>query len=185
MKNLIPFALNPANWGLRGKARDEALAYHELDGYELEIRLAELSKEGTELAQTLLDINKAWGVIDEFEWLRQNVMLVTSGVDQEVELIKLDIDQHRIERREGEKKIASLLNEPWVAIVSDGLDTDAGPSGFYFEFDWNDQWIAMLREHGYEGVSEEELMEKWFTDVCRSEVVQNGPIPFNSSVVYD
>jgi hypothetical protein len=179
MTKFIPFALNPANWGLRGKARDEALAYHELEGYELEVRLAELSKEGTELAAALLDINKAWGVIDEFEWLRQNIMLVTSGVDQEVELIKLDIDQHRIEKREGEKKIASLLNEPWVAIVSDGLDTGAGPSGFYFEFDWNDQWIAMLREHGYEGVSEEELMEKWFTDVCRSEVVQN------SSVVYD
>lgn len=185
MKKLIPFALNPANWGLRGKAREEALAYHELEGYDLEIRLAQLEKEGPELDLAVADINHKWGYLDEYEWLKAHIVHETTGVDQEIELIKLDIDQHRIEKREGEKKIASLLNEPWVAIVDEGLDTGLGPSGFYFVFDWNDQWIAMLRDHGYEGVSEEELMEKWFTDVCRNEVVQNGPIPFNSSVVYD
>lgn len=185
MAKFLPFGLLPSQWGLRGKARDEAEAYHNLEGYELEVRLAEINHEGNDLLTALADIDKAWGLIDEHEWMRRHIVATTTGTDQQIELIKLDIEENRIEKREGEKQIASLLNEPWVSIVEEGLDPQQGPSGFYFVFDWNDHWIALLREHGYEGMNEEELMEKWFTDVCRNEVAQNGPIPFNSSVVYD
>ena len=185
MSKLIPFRWLPGSWGLSGKSFDEAEARYTLQGIELELRLAELNHDGAALDKARADISKNHGLIDDYEWMRLHILADTEGTDREVELLKLDIEFEKIEKRAGEKKIAALLNEPWVSIVEEGLDPAQGPSGFYFVFDWNDHWIDLLRKHGYEGESEDELMERWFTDVCRNEVMQSQPIPFNSSVVYD
>jgi hypothetical protein len=188
MGKLIPFRWLPASWGLSGKAYDEAQAYYSLEGYELEMRLAEINSADTaSLMRTQADINKNHGVIDEYDWMRQHILAETldKPIDREVELTKLDIEFGRVEKRTGEKKIAELLGEPWVGIVEEGLDPAQGPNGFFFVFDWNDKWIEQLRAHGYEGATDDDLMEKWFADVCRNEVMQSAPIPFNSSVVYD
>lgn len=189
MAKLIPFRWLPASWGLSGKSYDEAEARYELEGYELEIRLAEINHadDGAAFIKAEADIKKNYGFISEYEWMQQHILAETidKPTDREVELIKLDMEFEKIEKREGEKKIANLLNEPWVGIVEEGLDTSQGPNGFYFAFDWNDAWINLLRTSGYEGDTEDELMEKWFTDVCRNEVMQSQPIPFNSSVVYE
>jgi hypothetical protein len=186
MKNrLIPFNWTPASWGLRGQAFDVAEAHYSLEGIDLDLRLAEINHEGATLLKVQADINYKYGIIDEYEWLRQHIMADSEGINQEVELLKLDIEFDKIEKRDGEKKIANLLHEPWVSIVEEGLDPNAGPSGFYFVFDWNEEWIALLRQHGYEGGTDDELMEKWFTDVCRNEVMNSQPVAFNSSVVYD
>lgn len=217
-KPLIPFHWLPASWGLRGSARDEAQAHYELEGYDLEVRLAEIKYEGDDLKKKLLRIDYAHGLISDYDFevalanleLRGNDLakalieidhghgliseddkvrallpLTLDGVELAVELIKLDIETGQVDRFKGEKEIADLLKEPWVAIIKEGLDITAGPNGFYFEFDWNENWIDMLRAHGYEGTTDEELMEKWFTDVCRNEVVQSQPLPFNSSVIYE
>lgn len=187
MAKLIPFRWLPASWGLSGKSYDEAEARYSLEGLELELRLAEINNDGAALMKAQADINKNWGLISEYDWMRQHILAETidNETNREVELIKLDMEFDVIDKRAGEKKIAALLKEPWVSIVEEGLDQTQGPNGFFFVFDWNEHWIEMLRAAGYEGDSEDELMEKWFTDVCRNEVMQSAPIPFNSSVIYD
>lgn len=184
-KPLIPFSWLPASWGLRGKVREEAEANYSLKGYDLEVRLAEINKTGTDLERELIEIDHRYGIINDDERIRKLLPLELSGVDLEVELIKLDAEAGKIEAREAEKQIANLLEEPWVAVIDEGLDLTNGPNGFYFVFDWNEYWIAMLRQHGYEGSSDEALMDKWFADVCRNEVIQSSPASFNSSVIYD
>lgn len=184
-KPLIPFSWLPVSWGLKGKAREEAEANYSLSGYDLDVRLAEINHEGVDLARSLVEIDHRYGYITDDERIRKLLPLEVSGIDLDVELVKLDMETGKIERRVGEKQIANLLNQPWVSIIDEGLDLTAGPNGYYFVFDWNEYWIDMLRQHGYEGSSDEILMEKWFTDVCRHEVVQSSPTPFNSSVVYD
>lgn len=193
MSKFIPFRWLPGSWGLSGKSFDEAEARYSLDGIDLELRLAEIAHadDAVALSKARADIQKSHGLLDDYAWMHAHIMAETgtgTGTDakaQEVELIKLDIEFARIEKRDGEKKIANLLDEPWVGIVEEGLDAAQGPNGFYFAFDWNDAWIRLLRESGYEGESEDDLMERWFTDVCRNEVMNSAPIPFNSSVVYD
>lgn len=184
-KPLIPFSWLPASWGLKGQARDEAEAHYLYTGYDLDVRLAEIRLKGKELERGLVDVDHAYGLLTDEERIRKLLRIELSGVDLEVELIKLDMEEGKVEPRVGEKQIAGLLNEPWVSIIDEGLDLTAGPNGFYFVFDWNEQWIDMLRQHGYEGENDELLMEKWFTDVCRNEVVQSAPLPFNSSVIYE
>jgi hypothetical protein len=153
--------------------------------YDYQTRTANLSLDGSELHKRLADIDKQFGKIDEYEWMKQHIAADLTGEDQEIEIVKLDIEFKKIDKREGEKKIANILKEPWVSIVEEGLDPAAGPSGFFFVFDWNEHWIELLKKHGYEGDTDDEMMERWFTDVCRNEVMQSAPIPFNSSVVYE
>jgi hypothetical protein len=184
-KPIIPFSWTPAAWSLRGSSHEEAKANYELEGYELEVRLAEIRLEGIDLLRKRIEINYAYQVISDYERLKQLIEIELDGDERAVELIKLDMEFDKISKREGEKSIAAILKEPWVSIIDEGLDLTAGPNGFYFVFDWNEQWILLLRNHGYEGGSDEDLMDRWFTDVCRNEVMTAAPVPFNSSIVYD
>lgn len=190
MSRLIPFNMLPASWGLKGKPYDVAKAHYELVGMELELRLAEIEHEGADLARAIADIHRRWDILSEYDWMKRHIEIETEDkpIDREVEFLKLDMEVGKIEKRVGEKKIAELLGEPWVGIVNEGLDTTQGPNGFYFEFDWNDKWIEQLRAAGFTGVTEEEIMEEWFTAVCRDQTHDPEPLPpigSSISIIYD
>ena len=38
--------------------------------------------------------------------------------------------------------------------------------------DWNDHFVAMLHDNGYTGTNDEDVVNKWFNDVCRTVLVQ-------------
>jgi hypothetical protein len=57
--------------------------------------------------------------------------------------------------------------EPWVDVIEVKLDVD-NPSNGYFELDWNAPFVAMLRENGYEGNEDETIVDKWFSDLCKT-----------------
>ena len=58
-------------------------------------------------------------------------------------------------------------SEPWVDVIEVKLDVD-NPSNGYFELDWNAPFVAMLRENGYDGNEEETIVDKWFSDLCKT-----------------
>lgn len=188
-KPLIPFSWTPASWGLRGESRKLAeIEYnYRNDPHELERQKAYLANlDETALEMRLLEIDYNYGLMEEYDYLRRGIEIqVKDPTMQQMELIKLDIETGKIERPAGEKQIANLLGEPWVSVVNDNLDLTDGPNGFYFEFDWNENWIKMLRAHGYRGLTDEDVMEKWFTDVCRNEVISNTPQPINGGIVFE
>lgn len=107
------------------------------------------------------------------------------SMEQQTALLTADYEHGKIEKIEFDKTMAIAKNEPWVGIVDNGFNADDGVNGLYFELDWNDQWVDHLRKHGYHGVNDEQIVEQWFSDVCRSQVEDNPPddnepIPFNS-----
>ena len=57
--------------------------------------------------------------------------------------------------------------EPWVDVIKVKLDAD-NPSQGFFELDWNGPFVAMLRENGYEGGEDEMVVDKWFSDLCKT-----------------
>ena len=57
--------------------------------------------------------------------------------------------------------------EPWIDVLNVKLDAD-NPSQGFFELDWNDPFVAMLRENGYEGDEDELIVDKWFSDLCKT-----------------
>jgi hypothetical protein len=57
--------------------------------------------------------------------------------------------------------------EPWVNVVNTNFD-EGNPNQGFMELEWNKPFIEFLRKHGYEGANDEEVVDKWFTDLCKN-----------------
>ena len=57
--------------------------------------------------------------------------------------------------------------EPWVNVVNTNFD-EGNPNHGFMELEWNKPFIDFLREHNYEGKTDEEVVDKWFTDLCKN-----------------
>lgn len=65
------------------------------------------------------------------------------------------------------KEKATARKEPYVTVVETKVDKD-NPANGYFELDWNSYFIDELRKAGYNGVTEEEIVDKWFKALCQN-----------------
>ena len=57
--------------------------------------------------------------------------------------------------------------EPWVKVLNMNVNQDNPRNGF-FELDWNDEFVNMLTQHGYQGQSDEEIVDRWFQTLCKT-----------------
>jgi hypothetical protein len=69
------------------------------------------------------------------------------------------------------KQIATDNKEPYVNIVSLDVDLDNLHQGA-FELDWNDIFVARLIKSGYQGKTDQDIVDNWFQDVCRNVVLE-------------
>jgi predicted nuclease with TOPRIM domain len=65
------------------------------------------------------------------------------------------------------KEIATENKEPWVDVLKTSFEDPNKPSSGYFELDWNSYFVSSLIEAGYSGRTDEDVVEMWFTDLCR------------------
>ena len=190
---IIPFSWLPGSWGLSGKIYEEAKANYELDGEDLERRLIEIKEEGAAKTIALLALDKKYGRIDDYEYdlkVAEAKYPEFDSIERQEAMLTADFNAGKIPRHEYEKTLATARNEPWVGVVDNGFDQSEGVNGLYFELDWNPQWVRFLTQNGYVGTTDEQIVEQWFADVCRSQAEEveeqesiNEPIPFNSGRV--
>ena len=57
--------------------------------------------------------------------------------------------------------------EPMVKVLNLNVNPENPRNGF-FELDWNDEFVNMLKQSGYQGASEEEIVDRWFQTLCRT-----------------
>ena len=70
-----------------------------------------------------------------------------------------------------EKEEADRKKEPYIAILNMDVDYDNINSGA-FEFEWNDIFIARLMKAGYQGKTDSDLVDQWFSNICRNVVLE-------------
>lgn len=166
----IPFRYLPSSWGLKGKTRLRAQAEYELSGIDLDMRLAEIDhdEEPTKLELAKLDIKLKHKQIDLYDYdVQYNMIRLKDDPLLPEILLDLELRHNRITQTEHDRKIADLRSEPWVSMPDIKWDpTD--PSRSYFELDYNEHFVNMLKSHNYAGATEEQIVEKWLNDVCRS-----------------
>jgi hypothetical protein len=68
-----------------------------------------------------------------------------------------------------EKDMATARKEPYVRVLETKVDRN-DPSNGYFELDWNSYFIDDLRKAGYTGITDEEIVDKWFRALCQTVV---------------
>ena len=88
-------------------------------------------------------------------------------------------------KKKTKKELATERGEPYVEIISVDIDPDNIGQGA-FELEWNDIFLAKLLRAGYEGKTDEDIVDRWFQDVCRNVVLEtyeqyeaNNPRPVN------
>ena len=74
-------------------------------------------------------------------------------------------------KKKTEKELATERGEPYVAILSMDVDPEDLNQGA-FELDWNEKFIANLIRAGYQGKTDEDLVDQWFQNVCRNVVLE-------------
>jgi hypothetical protein len=70
------------------------------------------------------------------------------------------------------KELATEAGEPWVEVISMEIDKD-NPGAGSFELDWNDKFVANLIRAGYQGKTDQDLVDNWFRSVCQNVVLEN------------
>lgn len=70
------------------------------------------------------------------------------------------------------KDRATKLKEPWVGVLNTHVNKDNIRNGF-FELDWNDEFVLKLKQEGYgfDGDKDEEIIDRWFRELCANVVV--------------
>ena len=67
----------------------------------------------------------------------------------------------------GEKKSKNKSEDPMVKVLSVNVNPDNPRNGF-FELDWNSEFVNMLQQNGYQGETEEQIVDLWFQSLCRT-----------------
>lgn len=97
---------------------------------------------------------------------------------------KLALEQEEL-AKSTPKDRATRRKEPWVGVLNTHVNKDNIRNGF-FELDWNEYFVVQLKQQGYgeEGDKEEEIVDRWFRELCANIVVDGdygGPI--NTGVI--
>jgi hypothetical protein len=71
-----------------------------------------------------------------------------------------------------EKDRATHKKEPWVGVLHTHINQDNIRNGF-FELDWNEHFVLKLKQEGYgfDGDPDEEIVDRWFRELCANVVV--------------
>jgi len=76
------------------------------------------------------------------------------------------------------KERANKRGEPWVAVLDTHINKDNIRNGF-FELDWNDEFVVQLKlaGYGFDGDPAEEIVDRWFRDLARNILAEEGQDP--------
>ena len=118
-------------------------------------------------------------------------------IEQDLETAKLALDDARAKQIAAEqatklaleqeelaklspKERANRKKEPWVGVLETHVNKENVRNGF-FELDWNEHFVLKLKQEGYgvEGDPDEEIVDRWFRELCASVVTDGdygGPV---------
>ena len=104
-------------------------------------------------------------------WYELRKKLLSLSVRDEIQRGKqqaeLAYKHGKITSNEKDKEIATLDKEPYVKVLGVELD-ETNPKVGSFELDWNDAFVDKLKEVGYVGKTNEDIIDDWFNDICKN-----------------
>jgi len=92
---------------------------------------------------------------------------VEEPIVPEVKEVEAATTVPKAKKQKTAKAIATEKKEPWVAVLDTHVNKDNIRNGF-FELDWNEYFVLQLKSNGYQGDTEESIVDQWFQDLCRN-----------------
>ena len=120
------------------------------------------------------NIEEARLALEQANKLKEEAEKNLKEITQEQELAKLS-----------PKDRATRKKEPWVGVLNTHVNKENVRNGF-FELDWNEHFVLQLKQEGYgaDGDKDEEIVDRWFRELCANVVVDGdygGPV--NTGVI--
>lgn len=93
---------------------------------------------------------------------------------EEPKVVEPKVKKERKPRQKklNDKEQATKNKEPYVNVLETHFDPK-DPNNGYFELDWNSYFIDELRKAGYNGENEEEIIDKWFKNLCQNVLAED------------
>ena len=66
-----------------------------------------------------------------------------------------------------DKDRATAKGKPFIKVLDVNFDKEH-PGDGYFELEWNNIFVKQLQEAGYSGADDNEVVDSWFTGLCRN-----------------
>ena len=107
------------------------------------------------------------------KWLEKLTGLDKIKAEAEATLAKAkELEEQAELKTLSEKERATRKKEPWVGVVETHVNKENVRNGF-FELDWNKYFILQLKDQGYglEDDPDEEVVDRWFRELCANVVV--------------
>ena len=82
-------------------------------------------------------------------------------------------EEMKLLKKKDPKAYATSKKESWVNVLDMKVNKDNIRNGF-FELDWNEYFIKELRINGYNGSTEEEIVDAWFKELCGNVAQSDG-----------
>jgi hypothetical protein len=108
----------------------------------------------------------------------------TAKKDEAEQALKVVQEQEELAKLTPKER-ATRKKEPWVGVLETHVNKDNVRNGF-FELDWNELFVLKLKQEGYgaDGDKDEEIVDRWFRELCAGVVVDGdygGPV--NTGVI--
>lgn len=170
---MLGFYLNPKNWFLPEKEKKVKLLEKTLSGETLDRALADLFENEIVRKRRHLYIDLEYGKITERELaIKEAELVITNAADLDHAKLEIDLRYEVITKQQYEHRKADLNKEPYVSVIGIDFD-DKNPSKGYFELDFNEYFVEYLANNGYDGIEPEEIVNEWFSDLCKNIVLED------------
>ena len=88
----------------------------------------------------------------------------------------------KVDTKLSEKEQATKDGKPWVKVLDTNVDQE-NPKYGYFELDWNKPFVENLKEHGFSGNTDEEVVDHWFSVLCNTIADEATPLATDNAIV--
>lgn len=115
----------------------------------------------------VLELEKKYNAITEYDYdVKTTKILMKSDdiKDLNLELLEIDYKHKKIDELEYLKRKNDLLNNPW-AVFKMNYDEKSDSSNMGIEVVYNKCFIDKLQNMGYTGLSEDDIIESWLSQV--------------------
>ena len=82
--------------------------------------------------------------------------------DKKIHIAKRDLTGGALE-----KELCTIDDKPYVNVLQMDVDP-VNPKKGFVELDFNAEFVTMLQTNGYSGKSDDDIVNGWFNDLCRT-----------------
>jgi len=98
-----------------------------------------------------------------------------------IDKLKNIFKKKQTNNKKSEKDLATEKGEPYVKVLETNVDKE-NPKYGYFELDWNKHFVENLKQHGFSGNTDEEIVDHWFSVLCNTIAEESTPMKADNQI---